>query len=172
MAPLGIAVTDLADGHVDAALKRITTIAAADPGFVQSNLTLFRGAVSADQALALFDLAQAQLNSGNLSRQIASLIDQAFLSGDAGSATSFAEAELSATTQPASHGNAGRFYAMGQYAACDQALKPTLHSLTSTQQQLLAFDVLRNRGHPEDFAQANHGAQEALAVSAVLRRCH
>jgi tetratricopeptide (TPR) repeat protein len=139
LAPLGIAVTDLADGHADAALKGITAIAAADPGFVQWNLTLFRSAVSADQARALFDLAQAQQNSGDLSGQIASLIEKAFLSDDAGSVASFAEAGLSETPHPPSPASAQRFYAMGQYTACDQALKPALHSLTSTRQQLLAF---------------------------------
>jgi len=139
LAPLGMAVTDLADGNVDAALKQITAIAAPDPGFIQSNLPLFRGTVSADQALALFNLAQAQLNSGTLSSQIASLIDKAFLSGDASSATSFDGAELSLTTQPSSSGNAAQFYATGQYAACDRNLKQSLHSLSSTQQQLLAF---------------------------------
>jgi tetratricopeptide (TPR) repeat protein len=139
LAPLGIAVTDLADGHADAALKEITAIAAADRGFVRWNLTLFRGAVSADQARALFDLALAQQNSGDLSGPIASLIEKAFLSDDAGSMTSFAEPELSETTPPPSPAKAERFYAMGQYAACDQALKPALHSLTSTRQQLLAF---------------------------------
>jgi len=140
LAALGLAVTDLAEGHLDAALKRITEIAAADPGLVQSNLMLFRGAVSADQALALFNLAQAQLNSGTLAGQIASVIDRAFLSGDPPPTMSFAEAGLSVKTQPSSHGNAAeRFRAMGQYAACDRNLKPALHSLSSAQQQLLAF---------------------------------
>src|SRR5215468_5043398 len=139
LAPLGIAMTDLADGHVDAALKRITAIAAADPSFVRSNLTLFRGAVSDEQALALSDSAQAQLNSGPISRQLASLIDEAFLSGDPASAMSFAEAELSVTPQPSSHGDAGRSYAMGQYGACNHNLKPALLSLSSAQQQLVAF---------------------------------
>ena len=139
LALLGIALTDLAVGHPDTALKEIRMIAARDLGFVQSNLTLFRGTISADRAQSLSDLAQTQYRSGELSSELASLIQQAFISDDAPAMTNSAGTGLSETSHTALPANAEQLIATGQYAVCDEALKPGIQSLTSPQQQLLAM---------------------------------
>jgi tetratricopeptide (TPR) repeat protein len=139
LALLGIAVTDLSDGHPDTALKEFIAIAANDQGFVQSNLSLFRGTVSGDRARSLMDLAQTQHDFGDLSNKVATFVEQAFLSdAPSGIAGSF-EPELLNMSHSPSLAEADGLIATNQYAACDRALKTDLDSLTSSQQQLLAF---------------------------------
>lgn len=137
LALLGIALAHLADGHPDAALKQITDAAANDIRFVQSNLAVFRGSISADQARSLFDRAQSQHDSGNLSSELASLIQQAFLSDDGSAITVSVPAPLVEVRPKPT--NAEHFYKTGQYSACTQALEGDLRSLDPSQQQLLAF---------------------------------
>jgi len=58
LVPLGLALTQLVEGRSEEALTRLISISAADPGFVESSLPLFRDAVSADQAKSLVDLSR------------------------------------------------------------------------------------------------------------------
>ena len=60
LAPLGLAVTQLVEGHAEAALTKLISISAADSGFVESSLPLFRDAVSSDQAKSLIDLSRGR----------------------------------------------------------------------------------------------------------------
>jgi tetratricopeptide (TPR) repeat protein len=136
LTPLGIAMTELVEGHPDVALNGLTSIAEADPGFVQSNLPLFRDVVSADQARQLIELARARQEAGALRVEIESLIEKAFLSDDTPvTVSSGEEGGPSGTGAPSA--TAQRFYAEGQYAKCNQALKPALLTLGSFQLQIL-----------------------------------
>jgi tetratricopeptide (TPR) repeat protein len=135
---LGIAVNDLADGHSGAALEKITAIATADRAFVEANLPRFKGAVSADQAQTLFDLAESQPTSTGHSPRVASLVQEAFLSQEAANEPDFAEAELSDAERSMLASNAEQLFQNGKFAACDRALKSSLRSLTIAQRQLLA----------------------------------
>lgn len=135
---MGIAATDIADGHFRAALDKITAIAAVDPVFVEANLGKFKGAVSADQAQRLFDMAESQPTSTDLSPSVASLVQEAFLSQEAANEPDFAEGELSDAQRSILGSNAEQLFVKGEIAACDRALKSSLGSLTTAQQQLLA----------------------------------
>jgi tetratricopeptide (TPR) repeat protein len=137
LTPLGIAMTELVEGHPDVALKGLTSIAEADPGFVQSSLPLFRDAASADQARQLIELARARQEAGALRPEIASLIEKAFLSDDTPVTMSSGD-EGQPSGMGALSAAAQRFYTEGQYAKCDRALKPALHTLGSIQLQMLA----------------------------------
>jgi tetratricopeptide (TPR) repeat protein len=134
---LGTAMMELIEGHPDVALKGLTSIAESDPGFVQSNLPLFRDAVSADQARQLIELARAQKQIGALKVEIGPLIEKAFLPDDTPVTMSSGE-EGGPSGMGAPFATARRFYTEGQYAQCDQALKPALHTLGSFQLQILA----------------------------------
>ncbi|MGP8224644.1 MAG: tetratricopeptide repeat protein [Terracidiphilus sp.] len=137
LAVLGIAVAEVAEGNQDAALIKLTSLSMADPGFVQSSLPLFRDAISADQARQLIELAQSQRDAGALKPDFASLIEKAFLSDDTPVTTSSGE-EGRPSGMGAPFATAQRYYTEGQYAKCDQALKPALHTLGSFQLQMLA----------------------------------
>ena len=80
LAPLGIAIAEAADGHPDDALKGLAEIEANDSGFLQSSLYLFRDALSTDQAKSLADLARERQSAGDLSIDLGSTVEQAFLS--------------------------------------------------------------------------------------------
>ena len=81
LATLGIAVAEAAEGHPDDALKALTAIAANDSGFLESSLYLFRGALSADQAKSLADLARKHRSDVDLTVDLGSIVEQALLSG-------------------------------------------------------------------------------------------
>jgi tetratricopeptide (TPR) repeat protein len=135
---LGVAVADLAEGHPELALNRLSAIATADPGFVLSGLPLFRDVVSDDQIKSLVNLAKAQTNGAASSVDLVPLLEGAFLS-DASSATMSKVAAGRVTrAQSLSPANAELFYAAGQYADCDKALKAELPTLRSSQLQHLA----------------------------------
>lgn len=135
---MGIAATDIADGHFRAALDKITAIAAVDPVFVEANLGKFKGAVSADQAQRLFDMAESQPTSTDLSPSVASLVQEAFLSQEAANEPDFAEGELSDAQRSMLALNAEKLFVKGEIAACDRSLKASSQSLTGGQQQLFA----------------------------------
>src|SRR5208283_380092 len=118
LAALGIAVADLAQGHPDTALKELTSIATADTGFLESSLPLFHGAVSADQAKPLIELARNQVDSAQGSIDIASLVDRALVSGDVPVAAGFSGESVNQATSAPSESAAARFYATGQFALC------------------------------------------------------
>src|SRR5271166_2202573 len=134
---LGTAMTELIEGHPDVALKGLTSVAEADPDFVWSNRPLFRDAVSADQARQLIELARARQKIGALRMEIGSLIEKAFLSDDTPVTMSSGE-ERRPSGMGAPSATAQRFYTEGQYAKCNQALNPALHTLGSFQLQILA----------------------------------
>ena len=134
---LGLAVADLADGHPDLALNALLSIAAADPGFVRSNLSLFRDAVSMDQVKSLVDMANAQRSAGATSVDLGSLFEGAFLSEDTQVSMSTSNQPRPSTTEALSPANAERYYAAGQYADCSEALKPALPTLGSVPRSCL-----------------------------------
>ncbi len=135
LAPLGMAVAQLVEGHPDAALKGLASLAAADPDFVLSNLPLFRDAVSAEQARQVIELDRARQSAG--ASVVGSLVEKALLSdGVPVALSSGREGQPSETGEPSAM--ARRFFAEGQYAKCNQALKPALRTLGSYQLQMLA----------------------------------
>ncbi len=135
---LGIAAADIADGHPEVALNKITAVAAVDSVFVEANLGKFKGAISADQAQTLFDLAESQPTSTDLSPSVASLVKEAFLSQEAASEPDIAAGEISDSQRSVLASNAEQLFMKGEIAACDRALKASSQSLTGGQQQLLA----------------------------------
>ena len=135
-----------------------------DPGFVRSNLLLFREALSADQAKSLADLARQQENRGDASVDLGSIIEQAFLSGDASSVAGIDEAGTPQTGQERAPTDADALVAAGRYAACDQALKPALQSLHSAQLQLLASCSF----YTGDFLTTSKAADRLKATPATL----
>jgi len=185
LAALGFAVTDLAQGHYDVALKELTSIATADAGFVESSLPLFHGAISADQAKPLIELARSQGNNANLSVDIGSLVDRAVVSGDVTATISSAGEETTQSTQAPLESAAEPLYASGEFALCDEALKPSLKTLTSTQQHILAscsfstgdyktasIVAERLKSNPATAAEGFYWesrSDQKLAVSALIR---
>ena len=135
---LGIAVADIAQGHMDLALKELPSIVIADPGFVQSSLPLFRSAISPDQAQQFIALARSQKNDGNLSLDIGSLVERVLVSGDVSIAANFDDENTTQTAQRPIESTAERLYESGQFARCDEILKPAIDTLTRAQLQLLA----------------------------------
>jgi tetratricopeptide (TPR) repeat protein len=137
LSSLGVAVAAASDGHPDEAVEDLASIAMADPGFVQSSLHLFRGALPDDQAKVLADLARSRQSAGDLSVDLGSIIEQTLLS-ETVSGQGVDESRTPELTSEAPPSEAERLYAAGKYAACDRALKPALEKLDRAQQQLLA----------------------------------
>lgn len=138
-ARLGDAVADLVEGHPDAALGGLTSIAMADAGFIRLSLPLFRGAVSADQARSLAEFARTRQNDAARSIDISSLIERAFLSDDLPDASvAVGSDEEGLPSSPQTSANAERLYARGQYKLCKEVLEPVLQSADLDRLQLLA----------------------------------
>lgn len=156
---LGDALANAAEGHPDAALKALVSIAENDPGFVRSNLLLFREALSADQARSLAALARRQ---GSV--DLGSMIEQTFLSSDASSVAGIDEAGTPQTGQERAPTDADALVAAGRYAACDQALKLALPSLHTAQLQLLASCSF----YTGDFLTTSKAADRLKATPATL----
>ena len=138
LAPLGLAVAQLVEGHPDVALTRLISIWTTDPGFVESSLVLFRDAVSPDQAKSLIDLSRARATAHSASVEIGALIAKTFDSDEP-----LAQFEISDVARPlsirtSSPGNAEQLYASGEFAQCRDALKPLLATTGSDNLQLLA----------------------------------
>jgi tetratricopeptide (TPR) repeat protein len=165
LATLGIAVAEAAGEHPEAAIKALTSIAADDSGFIQSNLHLFHDALSADQARALADLARKHQSAGDFSIDLGSIVEQALLS-DTLPATGIHEAGTTQTARAPLPADAEKLYAAGKYAACDQVLKPKLETLNSAQQQLLASCSF----YTGDFLTTSKVAERQKANSATLVR--
>jgi len=137
LATLGIAVAEAAEGHPDDARKALAAIAANDSGFLQSNLYLFRGALSTDQTNSLADLSRKHQSDGDSTVDLGSIIEQELLS-DTLPATETDETGTTQGTRGSVPTDAETLYAAGKYAACNQVLKPAPEKLDSAQQQLLA----------------------------------
>jgi tetratricopeptide (TPR) repeat protein len=161
---LGSAIGELADGHPEVALDRLTSLSMADPGFLRTSMPLFRGAVSAEQAKALVDLLRAQQNHDHSSNEIASLVAQNFIADDAS-----VPAELGGAVQPVEmqtprSASPDSLYASGQFAKCSEALKPALPTLGSVQLRLLASCSFSTG----DFETAS-GAAQRLKLNSTTR---
>jgi tetratricopeptide (TPR) repeat protein len=165
LAALGIAVAETAEGHPEVAVKALNSIAAEESGFIQSNLHLFHDALTAGQARSLAELARKQQNAGDITIDLSSVVEQAFLS-DTIPAAEIDEAGTSQTERVQSPANAEQLYAAGKYGACDQALKPALEKLDGAQQQLLASCSFSTG----DFLTASRVAQRQKANPATLVR--
>ena len=164
LTPMGEAVAQLATGHADEALTKLTAVAMADPGFVASSLPLFRGAVSADQIKSLSDLASARQNDAIASVNMGSLIERGFSSTDPPATGASAE-DVSPSSTPAPPAwEAERLYANGQYAKCSEALRPTLGSISYDRLQRLAVCSFSTG----DFETSSKAAQR-LKLNPVTR---
>jgi tetratricopeptide (TPR) repeat protein len=138
LAPLGLAVTQLVEGHLNEALTNLISISAADPGFVESSLPLFRDAVSAEQAKSLIDLSRARANDNSASVGIGSVIEKTFVSDEAPAQFDFSDADRSSSARTAEPADAERLYSAGQFAQCSDSLKPIIGTIARDQLQLLA----------------------------------
>lgn len=139
LAPLGIAVADIAQGHPELALHELTSITSADPGFVQSGLPLFRSAISPNQAQPLIDLARSQNSDGNLSVDLGLVVDHDLVAGDLPITANFDEENTTQKPQRSPGATAEQLYLSDHFAQCDQMLRPALNTLTRAQLQLLAL---------------------------------
>ena len=180
---LGLAVADLAEGHPDLALSALLSIAAADPNFIRSNLSLFRDAVSIDQVKSLIDSANAQRSAEAASVNLGSLFEAALSEDSRPSMSTFRQTRLSITA--AFSPNAERYHAAGQYADCSEALKSALPTLGSGPSQLLAscafftgdfqatsMAAQRLKSNPASRVQGLYWeskADQALAIAALTR---
>ena len=138
LARLGSAIAVAANGHPDGGVAKLTSIAAADPAFVQSSLPLFRGVLSAEEVRSLVTVAGGRKATGDPNLDIASLIETAFTFGGVPPATAGRKDATPETHQAAKAENSAQLYATGQYTRCDHSLKPAIARLTSAQQRLLA----------------------------------
>jgi predicted Zn-dependent protease len=138
LASLGLAIADAASGNQEAALNRLTSLAAADPASVRSSLPLFRGAVETEQVKSLMDAARTRSTAAS-SVDLAKLIETAFLSDETPPRLNRAEDSRSTRAKVRSSADAERYAAKGRYSGCSYALKPTLQCAGKGQLQLLAF---------------------------------
>jgi tetratricopeptide (TPR) repeat protein len=163
LAALGSAVSEIAEGHPDVALTKLTSMAMADPVFVESNLSLFRGAVSIEQARALTDLSRAQQNDSGISVEIGSMIARTFDSEDPPPQMELNHLTKPSSTRTPASASAERLYATGQYAQCSDALKPTLGAMTGDRLQLVAACSF----FADDFKTTSAAAQRLKANAAT-----
>jgi tetratricopeptide (TPR) repeat protein len=133
---LGAAMTELAEGHPDAALNGLTTIASADPDFLWLNLPQFHDAISDSQTKKLIEMTRSRQAAGALKPEIALRIEKAFLpEGAPVGLSSSKEVQPSGTGAPSA--SAQRFFTEGQFAKCNQALKPAVRALGVNLLQIL-----------------------------------
>ena len=153
---LGLATGEVAENHPEAASTILSSLWKADTGFLRLNLPLIRDAVSAEQAKALIDFCRASVNSGESSTELVSLIEQAFLGGDAQTPAELTgNLQHSETPKPNGPANAATLFASGRYAKCSDALQPVSRALGLAQLKLLTVCSF-NTG---DFETASNAAQ-------------
>jgi tetratricopeptide (TPR) repeat protein len=185
LAVLGLAVTQLVEGHPEDALTKLISISAADPGFVESSLPLFRDAVSADQTRSLIDLSRARENDNSASVQIGSLIEKTLVSDESPAQIEFSDMARASSVPTAAPANAERLYAAGQFAQCSDALKLVIGTIASDQLELLAScsfyagdfrttstAAQRLKSNPSTRAQGLYWetkADQRLAIAALTR---
>jgi tetratricopeptide (TPR) repeat protein len=138
LAALGLAVTQLVEGHPEVTLAKLISISAADPGFVESSLPLFRDAVSPDQAKSLIDLSRAREKDDSASVEIGSLIAKTWISDETPLQIEFSDMARPSSIGAGAPAGAERLDAAGQFAQCSDALKPVIGAIASNQLQLLA----------------------------------
>jgi tetratricopeptide (TPR) repeat protein len=138
LAPLGLAVTQLVEGNPEDALTKLISISAADPGFVESRLPLFRDAVSAEQAKSLIDLSRARESDNSAAFEIGSLIRKTFVSDETQAQIEFSDMSRPSSIRAGTAANAEKLYAAGQFTRCSDTLKTAVGAIASDQLQLLA----------------------------------
>jgi tetratricopeptide (TPR) repeat protein len=185
LVPLGLAVTQLVEGHPEVALTKLTSIWTADPGFVESSLPLFRDAVSPDQAKSLIDLSRARANDHTASVEIDSLIAKTFDSDETPPQIEPRDLVRPSRIPTPPPANAERLFAAGEFAQCSDALKPVLATMGSDQLLFLASCSFYAADYRTTSAAAQHlksnpatraqglywecKADEKLAISALAR---
>jgi len=185
LAGLGLAVAELADGHLDAAFTRLTSVSMADPGFAAASLPLFRDAVSADLARQAVTLVRAQQNEAVPSIDLGSLLERVFISREMTAGIGSGEDGQSLGNPAAAPDNPERYFAMGRYTECDDSLRPKLGTIDSDQLQLLAscsfyandFRITsaaaqRMKTNPATRAQGLYWeskADQKMAIAALIR---
>jgi tetratricopeptide (TPR) repeat protein len=138
LAPLGLAIADLIEGHPDIALKRLMAAATADSEFVRLSLPLFRGAVSADQVRPLLDLERTRrIDAGSI--EIGSMVEKTLLSDEAPVVMEPGDVGGPSGVERPSTENPDQMLEAGQYGKCSEALRPSIDASHSTQLQILAF---------------------------------
>lgn len=135
---LGVEVALMAQGQIDSGLNQLSTIAANDPSFVQTNLPLFRGVLSSSQIQSLADVIRARQSSGNLTADIGEIINGALIADVVSPTDITSESPAMKVLQSGSTGDAGRLQSSGQYSACNNKLKGSPNKLTIEQQKILA----------------------------------
>ena len=136
--PLGMAMIAAARGQYEVGLKELTSLAAADLGFVQSALPVFEDALSPDQVRLLAEMARQRQDDGDRSFNIGTLIEEAFSSSGLPAPAALSQDSTVQIPQDSAAESAAAFYAAGQYARCAQSLKRALAGLSTAQQHLLA----------------------------------
>jgi len=137
LAPLGMAISAVAQGHPDTGLKALIGLSTADPGFVSSALPLFQGALDAEHIRSLVELAKRHRNADDDPIDLGSIIDSALTFGGAPAAPP-GEGPLDHASRLSTPESAAQLYANGQYHRCDSSLTRAAASLTSAQERLLA----------------------------------
>jgi len=184
LASIGIAVADIAQGHSDLALRELTSIAVAEPGLVQSSLSLFRSAISPGQAQPFIDLARSQNGKGSLGFDLGSQVERTLVAGDVSMSADFQANGISMAKKPAG-ANAQQFYLSDHFERCDEILRPAVETLARSQLQLLALCSFstgdfrtasrageRLKSYPDTTAQGLYWeskADQKLAIAALAR---
>lgn len=135
---IGLAILDVAQGRPDKGLKELASTANVDPGFVQSNLSEYRNALSADQARQLIALAHTQQNADGHSQRIASLLESALAPDAPAPAADLDDDQESLDLGSIHSTTVEKLYDSQNYYACDQILNSSLSTLSESQQLLLA----------------------------------
>jgi len=135
---MGTAVVSIVQGDMEAGLSGLSSLAVADPAFVESNAPLYREALSADEITSLTEAIGNREASGKLTPEVGGLIKGAFLSDTMPSITAANRVSSADATQPSSPADAMRYEAAGQYSACDQEISSGLAKLSTGQLVTLA----------------------------------
>lgn len=137
LAPLGMAISAVAQGHPDTGIKALIALSTTDPGFVSSYLPLFQGALDSEHIRSLVELAKRHRNANDGPMDLVSTIDSALTFGGAPVAPR-SEGPLDRASRLSTPESAAQLYASGQYHRCDSSLARAAASLTGAQERLLA----------------------------------
>lgn len=138
LAPLGIAIAAVAQGHPDMGVKALTALAAADQGSFSSALPLFQGALAPEQVRSLVDLARREQGTGERPADLGAVIGSALELGSVPVSVPSNEGPASQTAAASAPEKVVKLYATGRYTQCDRSLQPVISKLTAIQQRLLA----------------------------------
>ena len=161
LAPLGMAVSAVAQGHPEIGVKALTALSAADRNFVLSTLPLFQGALDSEEVRSLADLAREQHNPENHSADLGFIIESALTAGGSSAPTPPGESSVYPAPQASAPGKAAQLYASGRYTQCDYSLRRASATLAGSQQRLLAACSF----YAGDFATVSKAAARLKANS-------